>query len=413
MNVRRLRLLMVFSEKPWPPRANGISVRYAPIIQALGARHTIDVAILARPGSDRFPEGLDQVCHAVHFFQRPRRVPALPIRVANRLLKCVSGKVPFPLDCYDRNDIQGFLQQLNSATPYDLIVWVATSHLDIGLAVFGGNRIAHDAIDSVYHTFIRANSGSLFNAIDARKIKAWEKFLIAQTRCTTFVSQADAALYNGDPALSNKVHVVPNGIYLGDYAAQPTPARSDGTITLGFLGHMGYPPNIAAVQRLHKILQKVRAVDSHYRLLVIGRSPAPQIQALADEATVVTGDVDSIWEYIAKADAFVFPMVSGAGQQNKVLEAMYGGKLVISNALANSGIGVTNGEQILLCESDEDFVTAILALRTDHERMDRIAAAGKAFVSERFSWDKTIETLEALWLTGLPAQGVAGSSGVN
>ncbi|HSB97950.1 MAG TPA: glycosyltransferase [Spongiibacteraceae bacterium] len=152
--------------------------------------------------------------------------------------------------------------------------------------------------------------------------------------------------------------------------------------------------------RLKKIFDAVVKKDSKFRLLIIGRDPAPEILELAKTAGVtVTGPVDNVWEYIAKVDVFVFPMVSGAGQQNKVLEAMYGEKVVICNSLANSGVGATNQTHLLVRETDKDFADAILNVKRQREAMRAIAASGKAFVRERYSWEKIIPLLEKFWFS--------------
>jgi glycosyltransferase involved in cell wall biosynthesis len=391
------KVLLVFSELPYPARLNGISVRYAPIITALAARHEIHVVIIARPDEARYPVGLDQVCKSVDILRRQRTPVNFLRKIATRIGKCFSTTVPYPLHSYDHAEIEEFLQGVVARHARDLVVWVGSMHLEIGVKVFGADNIMHDAIDSLYHGHLRNRQRSLFHAIDSAKIKTWERHLVSVTRGTSFVSQADAALFAEDPALSRKVAVFPNGVYLDDLGdIEPADNNTD-IITLGFLGHMGYQPNIEAAVRLRNIFDLVRMQDDKFRLLIIGRDPAPRVRDLASAGVTVTGSVDNVWEYIAKVDVFVFPMVSGAGQQNKVLEAMYGEKIVICNSLANSGVGGTDQVHLLVRETDKDFADAILAVRNQRAVMRALAASGKAFVRERYSWEKIIPLVENFW----------------
>lgn len=401
------KILLVFSELPYPARLNGISIRYAPIITELARRHDVHVAIIVRPDESRYPEGLDEICKSVALFRRGRVQASLAQRISTRVTKCFSRDVPYPLYSYDNLEIERFLRETEGARAYDSIVWVGSMHLEIGIKVFGGHRIVHDAIDSLYHGHLRKRQRSLFHSIDGAKIAAWERHLIRVTEGTSFVSRIDAELFAGDSTLARKVEVFPNGVFLGDFAGSREPAANDGSepvVTLGFLGHMGYQPNIEAAQRLYRIFAAVRASDRGVRLLIIGRDPAPEVKALAaKEGVEVTGSVADIWEYIAKVDIFVFPMVSGAGQQNKVLEAMYGGKAVVCNGLANSGIGAADDAHLLIRKTDDEFVAAILALVRSPETRARIAHGGAEFVREKYSWEKIIPLVERFWLSAKPA----------
>jgi glycosyltransferase involved in cell wall biosynthesis len=403
------KILLVFSELPYPARLNGISIRYAPIITELARRHDVHVAIIVRPDESRYPEGLDLICKSVEIFRRGRVQASLAQRISTRVAKCFSSDVPYPLYSYDNAEIERFLRTADGARAYDSIVWVGSMHLEIGIKVFGGQRIVHDAIDSLYHGHLRKRQRSLFHSIDGAKIAAWERHLIRVTGGTSFVSRIDAELFVGDSTLARKVAVFPNGVFLGDFASSHGAAANDGVVTLGFLGHMGYQPNIEAALRLSRIFAAARASDPGFRLLIIGRDPAPEVLALAEkEGVEVTGSVADIWEYIAKVDIFVFPMVSGAGQQNKVLEAMYGGKAVVCNSLANSGIGALDDTHLLIRKADDEFVAAILGLKRSPEDRLRIAQGGAEFVREKYSWEKIIPLVEQFWLSAKPAAAARG-----
>jgi hypothetical protein len=118
-----------------------------------------------------------------------------------------------------------------------------------------------------------------------------------------------------------RVHVVPNGIFHAD--APPLARASAANKVIGFLGDMSYGPNISVALLLaERIFPRIRSRLGDATLLIIERDPVPSIRRLDGPAISVTGTVENIWPYVARANIFVFPMFEESGLQNKILEAM-------------------------------------------------------------------------------------------
>jgi glycosyltransferase involved in cell wall biosynthesis len=184
---------------------------------------------------------------------------------------------------------------------------------------------------------------------------------------------------------SVELAVSPNGVFADDYSTRAVAAASP---SIGFLGNMGYAPNIAAVRRLREIHRRARETVPDLKLYVIGRNPTPEVLEYArDEGVVVTGAVDSIWEYINAVDVFVLPIHSGTGQQNKLLEVLFAGRATISTRIANAGVGARDGESVLIADDDDSTLRQILALLADPAWRRRLGEAGARFVRSRFGWD--------------------------
>lgn len=394
----RKNVLLVFPELPYPARQNGVSIRYAPIIELMSQRYDLHVAIVLRPGAGGDLGNLSDYCRSIHVYQRQAMEPSLLSRMKARILCSIPGQVAHPLYCYDRKEIESFLKGVADERRYDAVVWASSWYADIGIKLFDNANFIFDAVDSTYHWFIRRQHKGLFDWIDARILLHWEKKLIRRTKATIFVSKIDADLYAGD-GFADKVHVIPNGIYLADF--EETQGRvKEHADTLGFLGNMGYQPNIDATMRLEKIFSELLQRDPNFELLVIGRDPADNVKALDEHKQIcVTGTVDNIWPFMHKVDFFIFPMVSGAGQQNKVIEAMYAKKVVVCTPLANSGVGGENGKSLVMCDTDEDFVETILFLKRNPSVAAEIAENAHRFVKEQFSWTAKFPKIENLWFS--------------
>lgn len=400
---KKKSILLVFPMLPYPARRHGISIRYAPIIEHMTAEHDIHVVVIADEsivGGD--VSALQALCKSFKMFKRKKQPVSLVRKLWVRLQSLLPGATPHAFYCYDQAEIEKFLRSEVAGLHYDAITWVSSWYIDIGLRVFDPKSIVLDAIDSAYLHHARELDRSLLHQLDERRLLQWERDVTQSVRATTYVSPVDAKEFSRVVSGTSVVHVIPNGVYLADFSSG---GAADGRagMTLGFLGNMAYPPNIAAAGRLVTIFEKL--ADSSYRLMIIGRDPVEKVRALASDRVQVTGTVDNIWPYVDAVDCFVFPMLSGAGQQNKVLEAMYAEKVVVCNAMANGGIGGVHGEHLLVCETDEEFVEAIAGLQADPARARAIAARGRQFVVENYSWSSIFPRLETVWFEASSGSG--------
>ena len=60
---------------------------------------------------------------------------------------------------------------------------------------------------------------------------------------------------------------------------------------------------------------------------------------------------------------------------------------MVSTAVGCEGIGVHDGEHLLIAKSAEDFAAAIVRLLDDRELGGRLGAAGRRFVEKEYSWE--------------------------
>jgi glycosyltransferase involved in cell wall biosynthesis len=155
------------------------------------------------------------------------------------------------------------------------------------------------------------------------------------------------------------------------------------TPNIGFLGSMSYQPNIdACLFLVTSIFPRIRKLRPDIHLYIIGRDPGRElIRQCRDPQIHITGEVENIWDYVRSVDAFVFPMLTGAGLQNKILEAMYAGKPVVTSTIGNAGIGATHGENVYIADTLDDYVKYTI----DATSNDEIGKHASAFVRSNYS----------------------------
>ncbi len=84
--------------------------------------------------------------------------------------------------------------------------------------------------------------------------------------------------------------------------------------SLLYFGNFEWQPQEDAVLYFCRdILPLICKRVANVKLYIVGRGPSPVVQKLQSENVIVTGFVDDIREYIARAGVVVLPLRVGAG----------------------------------------------------------------------------------------------------
>lgn len=399
--TRKPRLLFVLPIVPWPIRRNGISLRFAPVIDYLAQRYELDVLVLAEE-DEALPSSssLRQQGTGLAVLEVP--ITTLPRWLRRTKTVCYRlwpWSPPASSSRYDGERLERALLSYLEGREYTVVIWAAR-HLDIACRIrrrFTHTRFVIDVVDSpALYLFRNADANRLVRMLTRYDGWKWRR-LEQQAReafdATIYISNIDAQVVN--EARTGRVHVIPNGIFYAD--APPLATTPASGRTIGFLGNMAYPPNISAALRLaQRIFPRILATLADATLLIIGRDPAPAISQLAGPRISVTGTVDNIWPYIARANVFVFPMIEGTGLQNKILEAMYASVPVVTTSIAANGMNARSGEQLLVGDTDDELVAQVLKVLGDSQYGAALAGRARAFVLREFSWSAILPRYEAI-----------------
>jgi glycosyltransferase involved in cell wall biosynthesis len=408
----RARLLLVLAEVPWPVRRTGYALRFAPIIDYLGQRHELDVLVLGEDDEVVQLNGPLRHCHSLVVAKVPTsRLPPWLRKIRTACRALWPWGAPRTDAGYPRRRLERLLLSHLDDKNYSTVIW-ATGYLDTACRIrrrYPETRFVIDMVDSrALLSFRRTSTGPLLRTLSRYSGWKWRR-LERKTQevfdASIYISDVDAHVARAEHM--PRIHVVPNGIFHAD--ASPMEKAAPSGRVIGFLGGMCYQPNISAVLRLaQSIFPRVLAALADAKLLIIGRDPVPEITRLQGPAITVTGTVENVWPWIARANIFVYPMIEGAGLQNKILEAMYAGVPVVTTSIAANGIGAKNGEQLLVADSDDEIVEQVLKLLGDPESATRLAEEARTFVMREFSWPTILPRYEAIIV---PARAPPPSSG--
>lgn len=184
------------------------------------------------------------------------------------------------------------------------------------------------------------------------------------------------------------IHVVCNSTDFDDELVGQSDVRD-----LVFVGSMFYDPNVVAMTVfVREVLPRILRQEPETRLFIVGSRPVPAVRKLASEHVVVTGFVENPKEYLRKAAVAVVPMYSGAGVQNKILEAMSIGCCVVTTDIGAEGLeGIVDGRDIFIRTDYEAMADTIVELMRNRSRREAIGKAAKAYIAGHLTFESVFQ----------------------
>lgn len=232
---------------------------------------------------------------------------------------------------------------------------------------------------------------------EAKLLSKYESIIYEQFNASFFISDEEVKLFLNGRDNNGKLSAIGNGIDTEFF--QPTPIRgvNDDPILL-FTGVMDYLPNEDAVEWfVNDIWPNILQAYPKATFYIAGMNPSEKVKKLAQHlGVIVTGKVDDIREYYAKADIFVAPLRLARGVQNKVLQAFACGLPVISTSAGNEGIGAKDGEEIIVGDSSEELSLLISNLIAKPELRVNIKLKAISLVERDYSWEGKLRHLNTI-----------------
>ena len=227
----------------------------------------------------------------------------------------------------------------------------------------------------------------LYSLAQWQRLRRYEAAIVRAAALTIAVSPDDAQALSR--LAGRPVRVVPNGIAVRAWrhVADVPPEQWVEPNALLFTGKLDYRPNVDALRWFcAAVLPRVRARHPAARLLIVGRDPAPAVQALAGPGVEVVGAVPEVQSYFARATVYVIPMRMGSGARIKLLEAWAAGVPVVATTAGAAGLAGRADEHLLVADDPATLATQIGLLLADPALGRRLATAGRALVAARYDW---------------------------
>ena len=197
-----------------------------------------------------------------------------------------------------------------------------------------------------------------------------------------------------------KIISIPFGIDIKHSSTQTF--KHSNTQALFHIGSMDWMPNQEGVRWfLGEVWPLIHQEMPQLMFFVAGRK-MPDNLCETQRATMgvnVVGEVDDAREFIASKDINIVPLLSGSGMRIKIIEAMSMGKPVVSTTVGASGIEYTDGEDLLIADTPEEFVKQLRRLTEDPEFCNNVGQNARKLVEMKYSQEATAKRLVEFYET--------------
>jgi sugar transferase (PEP-CTERM/EpsH1 system associated) len=389
-------LLFLAHRFPYPPN-KGDKIRSFNILRQLSKRFRIHLGCFVDDRDDmRHIGALKAYC--VEVFCRPLERTTKIGRGAAGLCR---GKSISESCYYDRAMAKWVGHTLDKFDIKDVFVFCSTMG-PYALNVPRGARVIIDLVDvdsEKWSAYAKA-AGWPLNRLyryEQRRVLELEKRVASSCGRVLLVSEAEAGLFRSlAPELSTPVCSLENGVdleYFDPAITYSCPFRPD-AVPIVFTGMMDYRANIDAVTWFAtEIFPRIRCDHAAAEFWIVGARPVRAVVALERlDGVHVTGAVEDVRPYLARAACVVAPLRVARGIQNKVLEAMAMGKAVVVTPAALEGLKAEPGHEVLRAAEAAEFSEAVSGVISGKWR--GTGPAARRLVENEYGWAGKLKGLD-------------------
>jgi polysaccharide biosynthesis protein PslH len=256
---------------------------------------------------------------------------------------------------------------------------------------------AHN-VEHVIWQRIAAREGNLLKRWyleeQAQRLKEFEVSALGKCDVVMAISNEDeATIQQCSPGA--KTVVVPAGM---DISAEPE-NQNYNPVDLFFIGAMDWMPNTQGMDWFVKeVLPALAKQFPQVKVNVAGKKMSDEFKALKSANLLPVGEVPDAKTFMLQHGLMIVPIISGSGIRIKILEGMALGKTILATTIAAEGLGLTNGENILIADTPQQFAAHIQKCLTDAAYCKGVGVNAHCFAYANYRNASIFEKLIAHYL---------------
>ena len=247
-------------------------------------------------------------------------------------------------------------------------------------------------------------------------LRRYERAALAEVGIASLNSTSDIARVRAYLPDAPIVNVIDGGD-AEYFSAEHFAGVTESSAEIVFFGNLTYPPNAdAALFLIENVMPLVWRERPDAVATLIGPEPPRRLRRKHDgERVLVTGFVDDVRPYLARATVVASPLRFGAGMKNKLQAGLAMGKAMVASPITCEGFDrLEPGVHACVADGAEQFAQAILALLADPARRRALGVAGRELIRSHYGWDAAAdvlwESLRHLGTNACAARAAAGAA---
>lgn len=227
----------------------------------------------------------------------------------------------------------------------------------------------------------------VFMLFEAEKVERFETKAVCSSDKVIVLSKADYDTLRVAAKKDFNHSIIPIGVPDRGIKNQRDNVKAE--INILFVGTLTWAPNDQGlIWLLENVIPQLDEKSIQYHLYIVGKNPSDEVKRKAErnQHITVTGYVESVDEYYDICDCMVVPLFIGSGQRVKIIEAFSKGMPVISTSIGAEGLGCTDGEELMLADTEDMFVKRIQQMENQETR-DALSKKGRGLYERSFSPD--------------------------
>ncbi len=300
------------------------------------------------------------------------------------LIKSILFRQSYQINRFYRNDIRKYIQYKIDQKKYKLIIFESLFSMiykeklkiDTSTDIF---LRTHNIEHKIWLDLANNSKNSLNKIIYlflSLQIKRIEKKYSHIAKYILTISKNDTQYFKKH--YPTKTHYIPVTFNTKDNKSKKIKN------SIFHLGAMDWKPNIEGVSWFISNVYPL-LIDDNIKCFFAGKNMPNNLLKRSDKNLYIEGLVINSKQYIENKNILIVPLFSGSGIRIKILESMSIGTPVISTTKGAQGIPYTNGENIIIANTPQEFRDSIYQLVTNQNLAFKIGNNGKMLIKSKFS----------------------------
>ncbi len=380
-----MRIFTICNKSPWPPNEGGSIAMNSIIEGLLDAGHTLKVLAV---NSDKYSVDIkdipEEYLKKTGFETTYLKLKPNPIHAFLNLFTNKS----YNIQRFISTDMEQTIIRILKDNEFDIVnleMLHTTPYIDT-IRKHSNAKIVLRA-HNIEHLIWERVSASTRNPLKkfyvnhlARTLKLYELSVLKKVDGIAAITSTD-----GDYFRKHNPNLPVADIPFGVIEKGEPPVVEEEYPALFHIGSMNWIPNSDGIRWfLEDVWPLINSKLPGLKFYLAGRHMPEWLLQRKDPDVIIIGEVDDAREFMCSIPIMIVPLLSGSGIRIKIIEGMQEGRTVISTTIGAEGIQYTDGKDILIADTAEQFLAAIEKVISDRELCSIIGENARNTIRQKY-----------------------------